>query len=90
MSSPVVSSISHPDTLPCKNEYDLIFFCEPDVKFVQDGDRSEVIAADREKYSEMIKEIYRSHGYDFISLKGNYQERYETAVSHVKCLLSNL
>ncbi len=71
------------------NEYDLIFFCEPDVKFVQDGDRSEVIAADREKYSEMIREIYRSHGYDFISLKGNYQERYEAAVSHVQRLLSN-
>lgn len=77
------------DAIAQFNEYDLIFFCEPDVKFVQDGDRSEVIAADREKYSEMIKEIYKSHGYDFISLTGSYQERYETAVSHVQRLLRN-
>ncbi len=77
------------DAIAQFNEYDLIFFCEPDVKFVQDGDRSEIIAADREKYSEIIKEIYRSHGYDFISLTGSYQERYETAVSHVQRLLRN-
>ncbi len=77
------------DAIAQFNEYDLIFFCESDVKFVQDGDRSEVIAADREKYSEIIKEIYRNHGYDFISLTGSYQERYEAAVSHVERLLRN-
>ena len=39
----------------------MILFLEPDVKWVQDGDRSEVIAADREKYSNMIKSV--KHGY---------------------------
>lgn len=70
------------------NEYDLILFCEPDVKFVQDGDRSEVIAADREKYSRQIKEIYRSRGFDFVSLSGSYQQRYEKAVQLVDDLLA--
>jgi HTH-type transcriptional repressor of NAD biosynthesis genes len=39
------------------NSYDLILFLEPDVAFVQDGDRSKVIASDREKYSSLIKLI---------------------------------
>lgn len=63
------------------NSYDLILFSEPDVKFVQDGDRSPVIAADREKYSNMIKDIYRSHGFEFISISGDYQSRYKQAVT---------
>ena len=37
------------------NDYDLILFLEPDVRFVQDGGRSEIIAAEREKYSNQIK-----------------------------------
>ena len=69
------------------NNYDLIIFCEPDVKFVQDGDRSEIIAADREKYSSQIKEIYRSHGFEFVSVYGNYEERYKKAVALVDELL---
>ena len=35
-------------------KYDLILFLEPDVEWVQDGDRSEIIASDREKYGNMI------------------------------------
>ncbi len=75
------------DALAMINEYDMILFCEPDVKFVQDGDRSEVIAADRETYSRKIKEMYREHGFDFISISGNYQERYEKAVELVDKML---
>ncbi|MGN1108915.1 MAG: AAA family ATPase [Oscillospiraceae bacterium] len=76
------------DAIARLNEYDLILFCEPDVKFVQDGDRSEVIAADREKYSRQIKDIYRSRGFDFVSLSGSYQQRYEKAVQLVDELLA--
>lgn len=76
------------DAIARLNEYDLILFCEPDVKFVQDGDRSEVIAADREKYSRKIKELYRSRGFDFVSLSGSYQQRYEKAVQLVDGLLA--
>ncbi len=75
------------DAIDGINEYDLILFLEPDVEFVQDGDRSETIRDNREKYSEQIKELIRSHGKDFVTVSGSYQERYERAVMEVKRLL---
>ncbi|MBO4870180.1 MAG: AAA family ATPase, partial [Clostridia bacterium] len=77
------------DAVDKVNEYDLILFLEPDVEFVQDGDRSEVIRDDREKYSEQIKELLRSHGRTFVTVSGSYQERYETAVKEVNKLLNS-
>lgn len=47
------------DAIAELNDYDLVIFLEPDVKFVQDGDRSPVIAADRYYYSNKIKELYK-------------------------------
>ena len=75
------------DAIDAFNSYDLILFLEPDVAFVQDGDRSTVIEADREKYSGQIKELLKEHGKGFICIRGNYQERYEKAVSAVIELL---
>ena len=75
------------DAIDALNEYDLILFMEPDVAFVQDGDRSEVIKNDREKYSRQIKELLQAHGKQFISVSGSYQERYEKAVAEVEKLL---
>jgi HTH-type transcriptional repressor of NAD biosynthesis genes len=63
------------------NSYDLILFSEPDVPFVQDGDRSRVIASDREKYSSRIKELYTKNGFCFETIKGNYQERFKQSIS---------
>lgn len=74
------------DAIDAINEYDLILFLEPDVPFVQDGGRSEVIAADREKYSCELKDILRSHGRSFVSISGNYSERFEQAVRLVEAL----
>lgn len=69
------------------NSYDLILFLEPDVSWVQDGDRSEVIAADRKKYSELIKDFYRKHGFHFHVIEGNYESRFEQAVTLVNSIL---
>ena len=69
------------------NSYDLILFLEPDVEWVQDGDRSEVIAADREKYSQMIKELYTKHGFEFKTISGDYNSRFDQAVKYVKELI---
>lgn len=68
------------DAIAAINTYDLILFLEPDVAFVQDGNRSPVIAADRKTYSDKIKEIYRSHGFKFEIISGDYQQRFERAV----------
>ena len=76
------------DAISDLNRYDLILFLEPDVEWVQDGDRSEVIAADRLRYSEMIKELYRSRGFGFQVINGDYNSRFDKAVSLVKDLLA--
>ncbi len=68
------------------NSYDLILFLEPDVKFVQDGGRSEEIHSDRVKYSEQIKDIFRAHSRNFICISGDYQTRYLTAIKEVEKL----
>ncbi len=69
------------------NSYDLILFLEPDVEWVQDGDRSEVMAADREKYSQMIKDIYAEHGFKIKTISGDYNSRFDQAVKYVKELI---
>lgn len=69
------------------NSYDLILFLEPDVTWVQDGDRSEVMAADRIHYSNQIQEFYRKYGFSFQTIRGNYVDRFEQAVKLVDELL---
>ena len=75
------------DAIDSINSYDLILFLEPDVVFIQDGDRSERIRDNREKYSEQIKELLRLHGKQFIEISGDYDERYKKAVRKVEELL---
>ncbi len=75
------------DAIDALNRYDLILFLEPDVEFVQDGDRSEVIRDDRKKYSDQIKDLLRTHKKSFVSVCGSYQERYKIAVNAVENLL---
>lgn len=76
------------DALDALNTYDLILFLEPDVAFVQDGDRSPVIRADREKYSRQIKDLLVRHHRNFVSVSGSYEERYCQAVHLAEKLLS--
>jgi len=75
------------DAIDALNTYDLILFLEPDVEFVQDGDRSEVIKNDRVKYSNQIKDLISSHGKQFVIIDGSYQERYEKSIKEVEKLL---
>lgn len=69
------------------NSYDLILFLEPDVKFVQDGGRSEKIKNERSFYSQEIKKIYRENGFNFVEISGDYNQRFEKAVFEVRKLL---
>lgn len=64
------------DAINMINSYDLVFFMEPTVPFVQDGTRNDQIAADREKYSNQIKSILDSRGVQYICLSGDYAERF--------------
>ena len=76
------------DAIDALNSYDLILFLEPDVAFIQDGDRSTVIENDREKYSKQIKELLDAHGKKYISINGDYQERFMKAVKEVDYILN--
>ncbi len=75
------------DAIDGLNRYDLILFLEPDVDFVQDGDRSTVIAADRRKYSDQIKDLLHAHGKEFVTIEGDYVTRYRKAIQEVKKIL---
>ena len=74
------------DAIDAINTYDLILFFEPDVKFVQDGGRSEIIQRDRIKYSEQLKDILRSHNKNFVCICGDYQSRYLKSIEEVEKL----
>ena len=75
------------EAIAALNSYDLILFLEPDVEWIQDGDRSEVIAADRVKYSNMIKDFYNKFGFKFHVITGDYVSRFEQAVKLVDEML---
>lgn len=65
------------DAITQINTFDLIFFLEPTVAFVQDGTRNIKIEADREKYSNQIKSLFDEAGLEYICLSGDYLNRYE-------------
>ena len=56
--------------------WDMVLFLEPTVEFVQDGTRSEKIAADREKYSKQIKKLLAEKEIEFHCISGDYYERF--------------
>lgn len=60
-------------------EWDLVLFLEPDVAFIQDGTRNELIHADRMKYSGMLRSIFTDKGIAFHTLSGDYLSRFEGA-----------
>ena len=75
------------DAIDNLNNYDLILFLAPDVKWVQDGDRSEEIRDNREKYCNIVKEIYNSHGKSFKFIEGDYLTKFNKCVELVNKLL---
>lgn len=80
-------NIALSDAIDAINSYDLILFLEPDVPFVQDGDRSTKIENDRQTYSRQIKDILDAHARPYISISGDYQQRFCKAVEEVKAIL---
>ncbi len=61
-------------------DFDLIFFLEPSVDFVQDGTRHPLIEQDRQKYSEQLKQLLTEHyGPRLHLLGGSYLNRFNRA-----------
>ena len=59
--------------------WDLVLYLEPDVAFVQDGTRNEIIHQDREKYSAQIKQLLQAHNIPYQVINGDYLQRFEKA-----------
>ncbi len=70
------------------NHYDLILHAEPDVAWVQDGDRSTEIAENRQKYSDRIEQLYERFGFRCVRIGGGYAERYERAIELIDRLFT--
>ncbi len=62
-------------------------YLEPDVEFVQDGDRSILIRDNRKKYSDQIKDIFKNHCRDFVVIEGDYQARFTKAIKAIDRLI---
>lgn len=62
------------------NDWDLVLFLEPEgVDFIQDGTRNEEIKAEREKYSEMLKQMFTRNGVKYFTISGDYLRRFDLA-----------
>ena len=70
------------------NHYDLILHAEPDVEWVQDGDRSVEIAQNRQAYSDRIEQLYERFGFRCVRIGGGYAERYERAIELIDGILT--
>ena len=75
------------DAIDAINNYDLVLFLAPDVKWVQDGDRSEEIRDNRHAYRKMLADIYNSHGKKFEYIEGNYLTKFNKCVELVNKVL---
>lgn len=72
------------DAISRINTFDLVFFLEPSVAFVQDGTRNTTIEANRETYSNQIKALFDEAGIEYICLSGDYLSRFEEVKKIIK------
>ena len=59
------------------NNYDLYLFLEPDVEWVQDGTRTYGEQEVREQNNLDLKALLKKNGIEYVTIRGNYQQRYE-------------
>lgn len=70
------------------NDWDLVLFLKPDgTEFVQDGTRNEDIKAERQKYSDMLQSWFDNNGVNYVSIGGDYLNRFDEAKVVIKDIL---
>lgn len=68
-------------------DYDLWLYLEPDVKWVDDGSRSNGDIEVREKLNRELKDMLDRRGIKYISINGNYIDRLNKAIKLVDNLI---
>jgi HTH-type transcriptional repressor of NAD biosynthesis genes len=69
------------------NNYDLYIFLEPDIKWVQDGTRTYGEDSVREKNNELLKKLLKKNNIQYVSIGGDYQNRYKKSVELIDKLI---
>ena len=69
------------------NDYDLYIFLEPDVNFVYDITRRSVDDKVRNENNIKLKQLFDNIGIKYITINGNYEERYEKSKEKVLKLI---
>ncbi|MBQ2989821.1 MAG: AAA family ATPase [Clostridia bacterium] len=59
--------------------WDMVLFLKPDVEFVQDGTRNELIREQRETFSGMLRQVFAEHGVPCFEIGGSYLDRFNAA-----------
>ncbi|MBU2590336.1 MAG: multifunctional transcriptional regulator/nicotinamide-nucleotide adenylyltransferase/ribosylnicotinamide kinase NadR [Nanoarchaeota archaeon] len=70
--------------------YDLVIFLEPDIKWVSDGLRFAGKKEERKLNNEKLKKMYKERGIKFVTINGNYNKRFNKAKELVNKLFFNL
>ena len=60
-------------------EFDLILYMEPDVKWVDDGTRFLGADEQRSASNAKLKKMFDDYGFKYITVSGNYEERFKKA-----------
>jgi HTH-type transcriptional repressor of NAD biosynthesis genes len=68
-------------------KYDLWLFLEPDVEWVDDGTRTLGKQEQRDSGNEALKHLLVVHGIEYITVKGNYNERLNIALENINKLV---
>lgn len=74
------------DEIIKKQDFDLVLYLEPDVPWVDDGIRFAGKEEERKKNNVYLKELYAIYGIQYKIIDGDWEERFQKAVS----LIDNL
>ena len=69
------------------NAWDLMFFVEPTVPWIDDGLRTSAEQREREAQARLLRSMYEDLGYELVTLDGDYRENYERALHDIRRLL---
>jgi HTH-type transcriptional repressor of NAD biosynthesis genes len=67
-------------------DYDLVIYLEPDVRWIDDGIRFAGEKKLRQKNNKKLKQMYKYYGIEFETISGNYKQRFEKATGLINKL----
>ena len=68
-------------------DYDLWIYLEPDIEWVDDGLRFQGDSKSRVNNNLTLKELLHKNGIEFVSIDGNYQERFNKSIKLINELV---